>query len=83
MTADLTQLKGDVMVDARGTSCPGPLIEAKRKITEIPVGSILEVLSSDAGTTKDIPQWAKKVGHDYLGAVEEAGYYKVFVRRKR
>lgn len=83
MTADLKMLKGDVTVDARGTSCPGPLIEAKRRIIEIPVDSVLEVLSSDAGTTRDIPQWAKKVGHEFLGTVEEAGYYRVFVRRKK
>lgn len=83
MTADLKMLKGDVTVDARGTSCPGPLIEAKRRITEIPVDSVIEVLSSDAGTTRDIPQWAKKVGHEFLGTVEEAGYYRVFVRRKK
>ncbi len=83
MEASLKQLKGDMTVDARGTSCPGPLIEAKRRITEIPVGSVIEVLSSDIGTTRDIPQWSKKVGHEFLGTVEEAGFYRIFVRRNR
>jgi len=45
------------------------------------VGGIMEVMSSDVGTTEDIPLWAKKVGHEFLGTVEEAGYWRVFVRR--
>jgi TusA-related sulfurtransferase len=42
---------------------------------------VLEVLSSDAGTNDDISIWAKKVGHEYMGTVEEAGYWRIFVRR--
>jgi len=79
------QLKGlnvDVVVDARGTACPGPLLEAKRAMARVPKnGGVLEVLSSDEGTNEDIPLWAKKVQHEYLGNLEEAGYWRVFVRR--
>ena len=46
-----------------------------------PVGGVLEVMSSDEGTKEDIPLWAKKVGHDFLGNVEEAGYWRLFVKR--
>lgn len=81
MSVDLTALKVDKTVDARGTACPGPLLEAKRGIAAVPVGGIMEVMSSDVGTTEDIPLWAKKVGHEFLGTVEEAGYWRVFVRR--
>jgi TusA-related sulfurtransferase len=45
------------------------------------MGGVLEVLSSDKGTTEDIPLWSKKVGHEHLGEVEEAGYWRIFVRR--
>ena len=44
-------------------------------------GGLLEVLSSDEGTNEDIPLWAKKVKHEYLGNIEEAGYWRLFVRR--
>ncbi len=83
MSVDLTKIKPDKIVDARGTSCPGPLLAAKRSITEVPVGGILEVLSSDPGTTKDLPLWANKVGHEYLGTIQEAGYFRIFVKRKK
>ncbi len=81
MAVDLSTLKADKTVDARGTACPGPLLEAKRGIAAVPVGGVMEVMSSDEGTNEDIPLWAKKVGHEYLGNVEEAGYWRIFVKR--
>jgi TusA-related sulfurtransferase len=79
---ELKALHVDKVVDARGTACPGPLLEAKRAMAAVPKnGGILEVLSSDEGTNEDIPLWAKKVKHEYLGNIEEAGFWRVFVRR--
>ena len=81
---DNEELKGlnvDKTVDARGTACPGPLLDAKRGMPEVPMGGVMEVLSSDEGTTEDIPMWAGKVGHEVLGVVEEAGFWRIFVRR--
>lgn len=78
---ELKNLQSDKVVDARGTACPGPLLEAKRAMASVPRGGIMEVLSSDEGTNEDIPLWAKKVGHEYLGSLEEAGYWRVFVKR--
>ncbi|HUK51342.1 MAG TPA: sulfurtransferase TusA family protein [Terriglobales bacterium] len=81
----MSELKvtADKVVDARGTSCPGPLLETKRAIATIPVGTVLETISSDPGTKADIPVWAKKMGHEYLGTIEESGYWKIYVRRKK
>jgi tRNA 2-thiouridine synthesizing protein A len=80
-TVELKTLKLAKTVDARGTACPGPLLEAKRAMASVPMSGILEVLSSDEGSNEDIPLWARKVGHEYLGNVEEAGYWRVFVKR--
>jgi TusA-related sulfurtransferase len=80
--SELTSLEVHKVVDARGTACPGPLLEAKRAMADVPKnGGILEVLSSDEGTNDDIPLWAKKVQHEYLGTIVEAGYWRIFVRR--
>ncbi|MCE4606309.1 MAG: sulfurtransferase TusA family protein [Desulfurococcales archaeon] len=80
---ELKNLKADKVVDARGTSCPGPLLAAKRAISSVPVGGILEVLSSDPGTKRDLPLWAKKMGHEFLGVIEEPGYSRIFIKRKK
>lgn len=68
-------------VDARGSACPGPLLEAKKAIGSVKVGDILEVLSNDPGTKDDIPKWAGKVGHQYIGHMTADGYDRMFVRR--
>jgi tRNA 2-thiouridine synthesizing protein A len=78
---ELKKLEVSKQVDARGTACPGPLLEAKRGMVSVPMGGIMEVLSSDEGTNQDLPLWSQKVGHEYLGNVAEAGYWRIFVKR--
>ncbi len=78
---ELQALNVDKSVDARGTACPGPLLAAKKAIGEINSGQIMEVLSADEGTRKDIPKWAAKKGHEYLGTVEDSGYFKIYMKK--
>ena len=78
---ELKDLQVGKTVDARGTACPGPLLEAKKAIGAIDSGQTMEVLSSDEGTKKDLPKWCNKKGHDFLGIVEEPGYFKVFMKK--
>ena len=80
---DLSEIKTSNTVDARGSACPGPLLEAKKGIGKVKVGEVLEVYSNDPGTRTDIPAWAEKVGHEFLGAVSADGYDKLYVRRKK
>ena len=80
---ELKSLKVDKVVDARGVACPGPLLEAKRSVPAVPLHGVMEVISSDLGTTEDVPLWAKKVGHQYLGTVPEAGLWHLYVRREK
>jgi tRNA 2-thiouridine synthesizing protein A len=80
---DLSTIKADKIVDARGTSCPGPILAAKKGIPGVPVGGIMEVQATDTGTTKDLPAWSKKMGHEYLGVLEEPGYMRLFVKKMK
>jgi tRNA 2-thiouridine synthesizing protein A len=80
---ELRNTHADKIVDARGTSCPGPLLAAKRSITEVSVGGVMELLSSDSGTKRDVPLWAGKMGHEFLGTIDEAGYSRIFVKRMK
>jgi TusA-related sulfurtransferase len=80
---DLSQVTVTRTVDARGSACPGPLLEAKKAIGTVSKGQTIEVLTSDASTKNDLPLWAKKVGHEYLGALQGDGYERLFVTRGR
>jgi tRNA 2-thiouridine synthesizing protein A len=79
---DLSSIDATKVVDARGSACPGPLLEAKKGIGIISVGEVLEIWSGDPRTKEDIPKWAKKVGHEFLGSlVAEGGYDRIFIKR--
>jgi tRNA 2-thiouridine synthesizing protein A len=79
---ELKKLQVTKTVDARGTACPGPLMEAKKAIGTIKPGDIMEILSADEGTKVDIPKWCSKQGHEYLGTLEESGYYRIYMKKK-
>jgi TusA-related sulfurtransferase len=83
MSEAIETLAADKIIDARGTACPGPLLEAKKGIGAVKVGQIIEVKSNDKGSRKDISAWASKVGHEFLGLVEAEGHDRLFVRRKK
>ena len=75
---DLSSIEAASTVDARGSACPGPLLEAKKGIGKVKVGEILEIFSNDPGTRKDIPAWSNKVGHEYIGVLGADGYDRHF-----
>ncbi|MBN2384777.1 sulfurtransferase TusA family protein [bacterium] len=80
---DISKLTISKVVDARGSACPGPLLEAKKAIGAVAKGEIIEVLSGDASTKNDLPLWAQKVGHEFLGVIEADGYSRLFMKRGR
>jgi len=71
------------LIDARGSFCPGPLMELIGAMKMVEVGDEIEILSTDKGSANEIPQWIKKVGHEHLGTREEAGVWHVNVRRSK
>ena len=79
---DLSTLTVAKEVDARGTACPGPLLDAKRAVSDIASGEVMQVLSSDEGTINDLKRWSKKMKHEYLGDTEEDGYWSIYLRMK-
>jgi TusA-related sulfurtransferase len=70
-------------IDARGSFCPGPLLELIRGVKSVGVGSVVAVLSSDPGSSKDIPLWVAKAGHELIDTIPEAGYTRFLVRKTR
>jgi TusA-related sulfurtransferase len=80
---ELRRLKVDTVADARDVPCPGPLLAAQKAVAKVPKDGIIEVISSDIATSLDIPVWADKAGHKYLGMITEPGIWRLFVKRGR
>lgn len=70
-------------IDARGSFCPGPLMELIAKLKLIEIGDEVEILSSDKGTAADVPEWAAKVGHETVESTEHDGYWSVVVKKAK
>lgn len=70
-------------VDARGSYCPGPLMELIRVIRESQVGDVLAVLSSDTGSRVDIPRWTEKAGHRLVAVETHDGYDEIIIEKAR
>ena len=83
MTDTLTQPGARRTVDARGSFCPGPLMELIRGIREAQVGDVLAVLSSDKGSKVDIPKWIEKAGHRLIAVEALEGYDRILVEKAR
>jgi tRNA 2-thiouridine synthesizing protein A len=71
------------LIDARGSYCPGPLMELIRAIREGEVGDVIAVRSSDSGSRVDIPMWVEKAGHALLWIDQADGYDEIVVEKRR
>ena len=69
------------IVDGRGSFCPGPLMELIKALKSSEIGDEIEVLSTDIGSAKDIPEWVKRGGHEYISTVEKNGVWHITVRK--
>ena len=70
-------------IDARGSYCPGPLMELIRAIREGRVGDVIAVWSSDSGSRTDIPLWVEKAGHRLMRVESRGGYDEIVVQKLR
>ena len=78
----MEDIKADQTLDARGLSCPMPVLKTKKAIETLKSGEILEILSTDPGTRNDMPGWANRTGNTYLGEKEDQGFIRFYVKKK-
>jgi rhodanese-related sulfurtransferase/TusA-related sulfurtransferase len=74
-------MKSDFQLDAKGLSCPMPIVKTKKVMADLLDGQILEVSATDKGSKADIAAWAETVGHQYIGTLEADGVLKHYIRK--
>jgi tRNA 2-thiouridine synthesizing protein A len=67
----------DQVLDASGLNCPMPILKTKKALNKMSVGEILEVISTDAGSVKDIEAFCNQTGNKLL-KVEEINSKYIF-----
>jgi len=71
-----------ITVDARGQSCPGPLVSLAKALKDAGPGDLFELLATDPGSKSDVPSWAEISGNDLVESGEPTpGQYRYLVRK--
>ena len=69
-------------VDARGLSCPLPIVKTALAIKELVSGDLIEVLATDPGSTKDFAAWSKTTGHELVESSVDGNVFRYLLRKK-
>jgi tRNA 2-thiouridine synthesizing protein A len=69
-------------VDARGLSCPGPIVSLFRAMKEARPGDVFELLATDPGSKTDVPSWATISGNELLETEDRAAEFRYVVRKR-
>ncbi len=72
----------DVTLDAKGKKCPMPVLLAKKELTKMTSGQVLEVIVDDRGALKDIPALVNKLGDIVLDTKEEGSVITFHIKKK-
>ena len=55
-------------LDCRGMKCPRPIIEVARRISEVNVGSVLQLLADDPAAGPDLAAWCRMRGQTLVAS---------------
>jgi tRNA 2-thiouridine synthesizing protein A len=70
-------------VDARGYTCPYPIMLLSMSIRNVRVGEVVEVRATDSAFERDLASWASETGHEVLELRREEDEVVALVRRVR
>ena len=69
-------------VDAKGQSCPGPLVTLAKALKDASRGDLFELLATDPGSRSDVPSWATISGNELLESDQlDDGTFRYVIRK--
>ena len=72
----------DKELNARGLSCPLPIVKTKKALVDMASDQVLKVISTDTGSVKDMAAFAEQTGNQLLSTVEENGEFIFYIKKK-
>ncbi len=72
-------MRGEITVDARYRSCPGPLLSLIHAIRKAEPGTRIKLLSTDPRSSRDVKEWASRTGHKFLGFKKVEDYFEIYI----
>lgn len=77
----MSEIKEDKVLDAKGLSCPLPIIKTKKAVEAMSPNQVLKVETTDPGSKNDMASWAKRTGNEILKVEEGSGKYTFFIKK--
>lgn len=74
-------IEQDKTVDARGSACPGPLMDLIGSIRGADPGTVVLLLSDNDQSTADVPEWADEAGNELLAVIDDEDHYGFYVEK--
>jgi len=71
----------DQTLDTKGLNCPLPIVKAKKALSGMTAGQVLEVLATDPGAVKDFEAFSRKTGNEILEWNEADGVYTFQIKK--
>ena len=78
----MATLEITVTVDAKGLSCPMPIVRTAQAVKTLASGALIEVLATDPGSVKDFAAWCRSTGNELVEQSVEGPVYRFVIRRK-
>jgi tRNA 2-thiouridine synthesizing protein A len=72
----------DKELDARGLSCPLPILRTKKSLDTMASGQVLKMIATDKGAIRDMQEFSRQTGNPLLSASEESKAFIFFIRKK-
>jgi len=69
-------------LDAKGLSCPLPIVKTAQNMKELESGQMLEVLATDPGSVKDFAAWSKSTGNEIVEQTQDEKVFRFVLRKK-
>jgi tRNA 2-thiouridine synthesizing protein A len=68
-------------LDAKGLMCPMPIVKLAKKMKELPVGAVLELIADDVGSKEDVPAWCKRTGNELVGQKDDGTVFYFYIKK--
>ncbi|MCG7844301.1 MAG: sulfurtransferase TusA family protein [Methanomassiliicoccales archaeon] len=68
-------------LDAKGLMCPMPIVKLAKKMKELPVGAVLELIADDEGSKEDVPAWCKRTGNELVEQKDDGIVFYFYIKK--
>jgi TusA-related sulfurtransferase len=74
-------IKVDQILDAKGLSCPLPILKTKKAITGLGKNQVLKVETTDPGSQNDMASWAQRTGNEILKVEQDGKAFSFYIKK--